>query len=242
MVPARKNGIPKTTRSAPPSSCRLIVEILLTVTIPRGITRPPPSALPRGSFSNEREVSLAGGRADALGQGLHVVRDACRGLVLGEENRRKGALLTNHDAHFVRVGGLAHRYLKARDVGSVRLSDLSKAIAKGTCRHREHAIRGGQRVHDGRLHAARARCGKQDDILLCLKKDLQPVRHLGEQARELGAAVVDRGTVDGAQDAVRDVGRARDVQEMATGWDGYPSVVVVRSPRASLRPAAYFCP
>ncbi len=59
---------------------------------------------------------------------------------------------------------------------------------------------------------------------------------------ELGPAVVDGGTVDGAKDAVRDVGRSRDLQEMATGWHGFPSVVVRRGPRASLRPAGYFWP
>ena len=82
----------------------------------------------------------------------------------------------------------------------------------------QHAIAGRKRVDERRFPRAGARRGIDHDLAL---RRLEDAFHAGEaalaQRSEVRAAVIDRRKVDGAQHAVRDVRRARDLQEVTAG-------------------------
>ena len=56
-------------------------------------------------------------------------------------------------------------------------------------------------------------------VAVGLEYPLHPGEHRLAQLREVGAAMVDRRSIDRAQHAVRDVGRPRDLQEMTAGGE-----------------------
>jgi hypothetical protein len=85
----------------------------------------------------------------------------------------------------------------------------------------QHAVAGRERVHQRRLPGSGARVRIDDDRAFFRAEDLaQTCEHLMRQLLKVGPAMVDRRPVDGAEDAVRDVGRPRDLQEMASRRHG----------------------
>ena len=80
---------------------------------------------------------------------------------------------------------------------------------------REHAVAGRERVDERRLPRAGAGRRVDDDRAVGAEDVPQPVEHLEAERREGRPAVVDRRVVDRPQDAVGDVRRPRDLQEVA---------------------------
>jgi len=137
-----------------------------------------------------------------------------------------------HDAHrldcVTRVGAqplldLASRHTLAPVAGQ-EVHDELQPLGELLPQRRElaglghqHAIAGRQRVDQRRLPRAGATRGIDDDVLFRLEHLLHPGEHGLAEPAELGAAMIDRGVVDRAQHAVRNVRRPGDLQEMATG-------------------------
>ncbi len=83
----------------------------------------------------------------------------------------------------------------------------------------QHQVAGRQRVHQSRFPRAGARRRIDDHRLFGLENLAHAAKHLLGQRVELGSAVIDRRIIHRPQDAVRDVGRPGNLQEMPSGWD-----------------------
>ena len=81
----------------------------------------------------------------------------------------------------------------------------------------QHAVAGRQGVHQRGLPRAGAAGGIDDDVLPGLEYALQPRQHRLGELRELRTAMIDRRMVDRAQHPVRNIGRARDLEEVSAG-------------------------
>ncbi len=81
----------------------------------------------------------------------------------------------------------------------------------------EHAVARRQRVDERRLPRAGSRRRIDDDGAVRLEHFLHPREDRLAELPELGAAMIDRRGIDCAQHAIRHVGRAGNLQEMAAG-------------------------
>src|ERR1035437_5963570 len=72
-------------------------------------------------------------------------------------------------------------------------------------------------VHDGRLPGAGAGTGVHDHRVCGLEDRAAALQHFFPEAGEFGTAVVDDGSVHGAQDAIRHIGGAWNLKEMTAG-------------------------
>ena len=142
-----------------------------------------------------------------------------------------GGLVVHHRDRLDRAGAvLGEPRLDPRGVGTgapVAFQDLDgEAEAAGHLRPQrrevsglvhQHRVTGRERVHERRLPGAGAG-GRKDQHVPARPEDLaQAGEHPRAEPPELGASVVDGGALDGTQDAVRDIGRARNLEEVPAG-------------------------
>ena len=80
----------------------------------------------------------------------------------------------------------------------------------------QYTVAGRQRVDERGFPRAGAGCGKNDDRRFGFEDLLQAGEHFLAELLEAGAAMIDRRVVDRAQHAVGHIGRARDLQKMAS--------------------------
>ncbi len=80
----------------------------------------------------------------------------------------------------------------------------------------QHAIAGGERIDERRFPGAGARGRIDHHGRLGLEHRLQPFEDFQTHLPELGAAMIDGGAVDRAQDPLGDIGRPGDLKEMAS--------------------------
>src|SRR5215470_5251273 len=82
----------------------------------------------------------------------------------------------------------------------------------------QYAVAGRQRVDERGLPRAGAGGRVGHDRASRLEHFMETLEDLVREARELGAAVIDRRPVDRPQHPIRHVGGAGDLQEVAAGW------------------------
>ena len=85
----------------------------------------------------------------------------------------------------------------------------------------EHAVAGGERVHQCGLPRAGARRRIDDDRAACLEDSLKPFDHLVPERRELWTTMIDGRPRDRVQHALGHVGRPGDLQKVTSAFDGH---------------------
>src|SRR5687768_2731519 len=85
----------------------------------------------------------------------------------------------------------------------------------------EYLVAGRKRVHERAFPRARARRREYDDGCPGLENRLESGKHFLTELLKVRPAMVDRGAVDRAQNALGDVGRTWNLQEMTTAAIGH---------------------
>jgi hypothetical protein len=148
-----------------------------------------------------------------------VASDPGRGLVVDDTDRRDPPcpVLGEHGLDPGRVDRRAPIALEEDDLEPEPAGHLLPERGEVTGLDHEHAIARRERVDERGFPGPRARGGVDDHRPARAEDPLQPVQDRTGELLERGPAMVDRRAVHGAQDAVGDVGRPRDLQEMAAG-------------------------
>ena len=96
----------------------------------------------------------------------------------------------------------------------------------------QHRVSGRERVHERRLPRAGARRREDQHVAARPENVAQALEHPFAEPPELGSAVVHRRALDRAQDPIRNVGRARDLQEVPAGVPAVRSAHDSNSPES----------
>ena len=187
----------------------------------------------RGDGIDEQQRRMAGG----------VERTAHR----ADAARHPGGCLVVHDSDRLDrvVAVLCKPRLDARRVRAgapVAFEDLD--LQAEPARHRrperrkvpglahQHRIAGRERVDERRLPRAGARRRKDQHVAARPENVAQARQHAASEPPELGSAVVHRRALDRAQDPIRNVGRARNLQEVPAGVPAVRSAHDSNSPES----------
>jgi len=104
----------------------------------------------------------------------------------------------------------------APSVDSVRLADRGEALAESAAAEHEHLVAGRERVRDRGLHAARPRCGQEQDVVLGSQEILKRARQSREQRRELGTAMIYQGSRRRGEHRLRNERGTRNAEVLRT--------------------------
>ena len=105
------------------------------------------------------------------------------------------------------------------DVQTEALRNLTPGARKMAGLKDQHTVARGECVYEGSLAGSGTGRGIDDDGTLRLEDGTHALQNFYAQFRKFQTAVVNDRMVDGAQNAIRNVGRARDLQKVATGVD-----------------------
>src|SRR5439155_463501 len=190
--------------------------------------------------------SKRGNRVDHVERGVSCRID--RLAYRADAGCDSGRSLVVHDAHgldpllaiFLELGLDRNRIDAAAPVGGDevdREAELRRHLVPQRSEmpglEHEHAVARRERVDERRLPGAGARGGIDHDGRPGLEHGLEPFEDLQPHGAELGAAMIHRGAVDRAQNAVGHVGRPGDLQEMASAPVGH-DLLAYRGRTASL--------
>jgi hypothetical protein len=169
----------------------------------------------RGDDVDEQQCVMAL-RVDRGAELGDPARHAGRGLVVDDHHRADPALGVGREdlGGALGVGAVAPVALDPLDLEPEALGHRPPQRREVAGLEREHAVAGRQGVDERRLPRAGAGGGVDDDRAARLEDPAQALEDLEAQAGEVGPAMVDRGRVDRPQDAVRDVRRPGDLEEM----------------------------
>ena len=146
--------------------------------------------------------------ADRGGEGGHIVLDARRGLVVGQENARDLVSGVGAQARGQRrrIDGAAERRLEQFDREAVSRRDLREALTEHADRTREHFLARRERTRHGRLEAARARGSEDEHVARRTEDRLHAELDPLDQCGELRSAMIDHRR----RHRLEDGGRAGD--------------------------------
>jgi hypothetical protein len=85
----------------------------------------------------------------------------------------------------------------------------------------QHPVPGRKRIDEGSLPGAGARSWVDHDGVCGFEDRLQPVKNSSTEFGKFGSAMIDNGTIDSAQNSVRDVGWTWNLQEVPAGSVGH---------------------
>ena len=100
------------------------------------------------------------------------------------------------------------------DVKAQPFADLPPSIRKLAGLENDHPIARGERIDEGRLARSRPGRGIYDDVTFGLKNIAQAAQDLQAEFGEFGSPVIDHRLIHCPQDAVRNVGRSRNLKKM----------------------------
>ena len=126
-----------------------------------------------------------------LGQLVHRVGDAGRGLVVRDQHGAVRLVRRKVVAERSRIGGGAPLDLEALDVGAEGGRDLGEPVAERADGDGQDAVARRERIDHGRLERAGPGAGQEQDLAVGADQLGQAGRRLAQQLRELAAAVVD---------------------------------------------------
>src|SRR5438067_991707 len=144
-----------------------------------------------------------------------------RRLVVHHHHRfdlvRSVAIQTSFDQRRIDTGPPVTRY--AFHIQTESLRHASPEHSKVTRLKHEDPIAGRQSVDNCRLPSPRPRSWKDDYRIRRLENGTNPLKHLVRQLSEFRTAVVYHRGAHGTENPVRHVGRAGDLQEVATSMN-----------------------
>ena len=151
-------------------------------------------------------------RAGDLGDRLDVVDRAGRGLAVGREDRLDAAVLREPPLDLQRIDRMTPFHVDRFVRNSVSLHQIEPALAELAAHHHQRPVAGLEQVDDRRLHRARARGREHEHLALRAMEIAKRVGHPPEGGAEHLGPVVWRHGRERAQDASRDLDRARRIE------------------------------
>ena len=165
------------------------------------------------------------GIIDGAPHGGDVAGDTRCRLVLHHHHRAYRMLAVGGECRMdmLRRGARAPRLFLHLDLETMAAREIDPQMAELAEARGQHTVAGAQRIGENRL--PRAGAGRREDEHLTdggLEDLLQVLEQRQSQLREQSAAVVLHRPVHGAENAVRHIGRARNMKEV-TAWHGVSS-------------------
>jgi hypothetical protein len=140
------------------------------------------------------------------------VRDAGRGLVVGQEHDAGVRVRGQHRRQVGGIHGLAPLRLQPDDVRAVGGRHAGEALAEVAAQRGHDLVTGRHQVGDRRLQAAAAGGGHHEEVVVGLENALGARGDVRQQLRELRSAVVDHRSTRRANHALGERCRAGDAE------------------------------
>ena len=167
---------------------------------------------------------LVDGRSDLR----HPARDAGRRLVVDDHHRRDAVCRVGGEpfGHHPRVDASPPVSGDEVDRQPEALRHVAPQGGEMAGFEGQHLIAGRQGVDECRLPRPGTRGGVDDHRTGGAEHRLDPLQEIQREVREARSAVVDGGLRDGPENPVGDVGRSRNLQEVASTVNGHETPFV----------------